>query len=135
MCCQGWLTGEAYGHTFGPNKPCGWLGGSSCLIYENRPHSPCQTFECEWKRKPSIPEWLKPSLSGMIIVGRVQDGYDYMRVIESRDPISPKIHEWAQSYSVQYNVNLLVPKQGGTCVYTQNPEFRDCISKIYNIID
>lgn len=135
MCCQGWLTGEAYGHRFAPGKPCGWLNNHGCMIYDNRPYSPCQTFLCEWKRRPDIPEDLKPSTVGVIMVARVLDMHEYIRVIESRGAIPQRVYDWAQEYSTQHDVNILIPVSGGVRVYSTNAEFRSAVAEIYRIVD
>ena len=134
MCCQGWLTGEAWGHRFSPGKPCGWLSGSGCTIYEHRPANPCQSFLCEWKRQPAIPDSLRPDRAGVIMVNRVQGIHEYIRVIESRGPVPDHIHEWAQQHSAQHGVNIVVPVAGGVRVYTTHDDFRRDIAATYTVI-
>ena len=133
MCCQGWLTGEAWGHRFSPGRPCGWVGRQGCTIYENRPWSPCQTFECEWKRRASIDADLRPDLAGVIMVSRIQGTHEYIRVVESRGPVPDRIHVWAQQYSDQYPVNIVVPAEDGVCVYSRDQQFRTDIGEVYRI--
>lgn len=134
MCCQGWLTGEAYGHRFAPGRPCGWLNKSGCTIYENRPYSPCQTFECEWKRRSSIDPSLRPDLVGVIMISRMHGVHEYIRVIESRGSVPDRVHEWAQSYSNEQAVNIVVPVTGGMRVYSRNDDFRRDIAAVYTVV-
>lgn len=134
MCCQGWLTGEAWGHRFSPGKPCGWLGGSGCTIYEHRPANPCQSFLCEWKRQPAIPDSLRPDRAGVIMVARVQDAHQYVLVIESRGSVSDLVHTWARTYSNAQVVNIVVPAAGGVRVYSRDPKFHDVIGQVYTVI-
>ena len=48
-CCEGWLTGIAYGYEFYPGKKCHFLSSKNCTIYPIRPDNPCKTFQCQWK--------------------------------------------------------------------------------------
>lgn len=134
MCCQGWLTGEAYGHRFAPGRPCGWLQPRGCSIYEHRPANPCQSFLCEWKRQPTIPDSLRPDLVGVIMVARVHAGREYIRVIESRGPVPDRIHEWAQTHSQQHSSNIVIPVTGGVRVYSSDPVFCSTIGEVYQIV-
>jgi len=122
-CCEGWLTGEAWGHHFAPGRACGWLGRSGCTIYEQRPFNPCQTFLCEWKRDPAIPQWLWPRESGVILISRVLGEHNYLRVIPSPGPVSDRIHEWAQQHSHSHSVNILVPGSDQPRIYSTDPQF------------
>lgn len=134
-CCEGWLTGEALGHRFSPGRPCGWLCKSGCVIYENRPWNPCQTFVCEWKRQISIPLSMKPTESGVILVSRVQDGHDYIRVIACGSDIAPQVQEWARIHSEKHSVNIVIPGPSGIKIYSNSMEFRRTMSKIYDLDD
>lgn len=68
-CCEGWLTGTIRGHKMHTGKQCHFLGCNRCSIYEERPVDPCRNFRCVWLKddKHELPEWLKPSLSKVII--------------------------------------------------------------------
>jgi hypothetical protein len=135
MCCQGWLTGEAWGHKFYPGRPCGWITKKGCAIYENRPINPCQTFQCEWKRNVSLPQWLKPDVSGVIVKYSVLDQHVYLRVVESRQDIDPRIYDWAQQHCDQHNQSVVVPASNAVRVYTTDPNFRTRISEIFRVVD
>ena len=135
MCCQGWLEGEAYGHRFFPGQPCRMLGKTGCSIYEQRPYSPCKTFECEWKIRNNIDDDLRPDRIGVIMVGRITEGHRYIRVIETDKPISEKVYKWADAYNKKWNTNIIVPVLGGIRVYSSNTGFKDSISKIYKVVE
>ena len=133
-CCEGWLTGEAWGHRFRPGQPCGWRSAGGCAIYENRPADPCRSFECEWKRWNNIPEWMKPSEIGVILVSRQHQEWTYTRVVDCGRPIPRAVHEWAQQSSAQQQINILIPHDHDWCVYSGDSGFRDSIAKIYRVV-
>ena len=69
LCCEGIISGEAYGHVFENNIPCYFLTKNNikkCSIYGNHPPV-CKYFKCEWLINRSLPEWVKPNLSGILI--------------------------------------------------------------------
>jgi len=88
-CCEGWLSGNAYEHQFYPGVPCAYLG-KGCTIYKNRPENPCKTFVCEWLADESIPYWMRPDLSGVIL--RRDD--DVVEMIECNPPLQAQPLEW-----------------------------------------
>lgn len=92
-CCEGWFKpnigegwferespnhppqpAEIYGHQIKPGLGCHFKS-SHCTIYENRPNHPCKTYECAWlkNKNNSIPEWLKPNISKVIITERQRE--------------------------------------------------------------
>lgn len=68
-CCEGWLHGIIRGHEMHRGKACHFLGCNGCTIYKDRPEEPCRNFNCAWLKdnKNEIPEWMKPSMSKVII--------------------------------------------------------------------
>lgn len=134
-CCEGWLTGDAWGHQFHPGKPCGWLCRSGCLIYENRPRNPCQTFLCEWKRLPSIPEWMRPQESGVILVSRRLDEYSYIRAHACGRPVGAEVLTWAQEYSDQHQVPVIVDADTGVWCFSRESGFRIAAANLWNLVN
>lgn len=115
-CCEGFLYGVAYGKQFCHGKPCHFVDlGKGCTIYEDRPHSPCQTFKCAWviDNQREFPEWLKPSLSNVIIVPRHIDDILYMDVVEAGSKIDSSVLNWLFLYSLERKVNMRVSIGGG----------------------
>lgn len=110
-CCEGWTEGDAYGHQFYSGKPCFFLG-DACTIYEDRPDH-CQEYNCEWKSHHMFPEWMKPSISNVIITRRVKDGVIYFQVKEAGSPISAKVIHWLLLWALKENKNLLYEIEGG----------------------
>ena len=93
-CCEGWLWSEAYGHKFWPGRPCHFMCEKGCSIYENRPIDPCKNFKCEWLENNNIPEWMKPSVSNVIIYKRNEDGKDLLEFTEAGSRLDPRILSW-----------------------------------------
>ena len=115
-CCEGYLSGQAYDKQFMHGRPCHFvLLGKGCSIYEDRPHSPCQTFKCAWviDNHREFPEWMKPSLSNIIIVPRHIDDILYMDVIEAGSKIDSSILNWLFLYSLEKKINMRVQIGGG----------------------
>jgi hypothetical protein len=136
MCCQGWLTGEAIGHKFYPGKPCGWLAKNGCLIYESRPYNPCQTFVCVWKNDLSLPEWLRPDQSGVIVKYAALDGIQYLIVVANNRTVPQSVHDWAKQHSDKFDQSIVVPRALGSWqFYGQEEHLRNRLSVIYNFVD
>ena len=88
-CCEGWLHGEVNGQQFYPGVPCVYLAGN-CTIYKNRPENPCKAFVCEWLADTSIPEWMKPDRSQVILIRHE----DSVEMIECGQLLHAQPLEW-----------------------------------------
>ena len=93
-CCDGWLTGVAWGHEFYPGKKCFWSSKNGCNIYQFRPNDPCVSFKCYWKTNTIVPFHFKPDKSGVIFVERYLDGYYYLDVNYGGNNTSIEIIDW-----------------------------------------
>ena len=95
-CCEGWLTGEAYGKRFFRGMPCFYKNNNGCSIYEDRPHSPCKTYKCAWLGYPAIfPEWMKPSEAKVLMNFNEHEGHVYLNIFEMDQRMDPRILSWA----------------------------------------
>ena len=128
-CCEGWLTGNAYGFEFKPGTPCKFITRSGCGIYAARPEDPCKTFKCHWKTNPRIPDWLRPDLSQVIILPRYLEEKRYLRLFNSGSiwPDS-KVFEWAEEFS-KTGQNLVGYDRTGTRIFSQDEEFLELAKK------
>ena len=70
----------------------------------------------------------------MILVNRVFQEHEYIRVVDCGKPISQAVHDWAREYSEQYSVNIVVAQGSAVQIYTTDPEFRDAMSSVYNSV-
>jgi hypothetical protein len=59
----------------------------------------------------------------------------YLRVVESRGAIDPRIYGWAQQHCDQHNQSVVVPASNAVRVYTTDPNFRTRISEIFRVVD
>jgi hypothetical protein len=124
-CCEGWLSGSAYGHPFSPGNPCFFLE-KTCSIYQDRPVVPCQNYRCAWLAEDTFPMWMKPSLVNMIISKRVIEEHhlSYYVIDHGGESFDPRalawLHHWAASTrsNVEYRLN-------GETTRTGSPEFVD----------
>ena len=122
-CCEGLLAGKAYNFEFGNGKACGYLGVNGCNIYAMRPTNPCKTFQCEWTTNHSLPEWLKPNRSNVIMSRRTIGLYTFLMIVSEGRIISEKIHEWAEEYSKQDIKNHVLIVGDVSRAYSLDPKF------------
>jgi len=95
-------------------SPCHFAKpGVGCSIYNDRPKEPCQTYKCLWMSDPETPEWIKPSLSGVIIDDSQVAGMSAIRVNEAGNKLPSEILSWAIKYAVANNRNIMWKIEGG----------------------
>jgi hypothetical protein len=127
-CCEGWLQGEAYGHNFFPGRPCFFLG-KKCTIYENRPETPCRTFNCEWVANDTFPAWMKPDLVNVIITKQVNNNIIYYEIAEAGSILDPKVLSWLFQWAINNKHNIVYYLDGGrNCIGSR--EFMQLIDKM-----
>jgi hypothetical protein len=56
--------------------PCPHLNGHGCSIHEWRPQ-PCRNFLCLWRLMPTLPDYWRPDLSGILIYQIASNAPDY----------------------------------------------------------
>lgn len=106
-CCEGWLTGEAFGHKFYPSKPCHFIEiGKGCSIYSKRPKDPCITFECSWLVNEDIPMWMKPSEINTIIIQKKEKDIFFLSIVETGVKLDSKVLSWIIEYALDKQLNL-----------------------------
>lgn len=95
-CCEGWLADQVRGKAFYPGINCHYLStcGKGCTIYEDRPKTPCRDYECQWKKDPEIPEWMKPNAINAIISPKRENGHDYLEVVEAGEKLRSEVLNW-----------------------------------------
>lgn len=145
-CCQGYLTGEAYGVKFDVDNPCKFLNTSGCSIYPNRPHV-CKTFECRWKTSVAWPDWLRPDQSNVIFVERIYDGDMYIRGINKDQPVKEEVFAWAHDWAEKTKLTIVIPRECigfkipingerySMSVYGPNQKIRDHFASMYEIVE
>ena len=94
-CCEGWLSGEAYGHKFFNGMPCFYKGSSGCSIYEDRPENPCVSYKCAWLSHPeTFPEWMRPSETKVLMNINEQSGHYFLNLFEMGQKMDSKVLSW-----------------------------------------
>ena len=127
-CCEGYLSGEAFGHTFYPGKPCHFIAiGKGCSIYDKRPQDPCVSYKCGWLTSEDIPEWMKPSDINAIIDMRKIEGIEYLSVIEAGETLKSEVLSWVIEFAISKGFNLLW-QVNGFKHWIGSPEFQEKIS-------
>jgi len=108
-CCKGHLHGEVYGHKFTKGVPCHYHD-NGCSIYENRPESPCKTYQCFWLKdeKFKVPMWLRPDKSGVIAtVERLGKSETYTIILtDTQKGMSVQALAWFVQLALQNRFNL-----------------------------
>jgi hypothetical protein len=131
-CCEGWLSGSAYGYEFRPGKPCHFVSKSGCNIYPIRPQDPCKTFKCFWKENIELPDWLRPDQSGVIALIRFTEGRRHLRLFGTNIPARTEVFQWAKEYSI--NMPIVIFNYDDIAVYSVDTEFEGLIRKELNLI-
>jgi hypothetical protein len=129
-CCDGWLTGSANGRDFYPGMPCHFVGCNGCSIYEDRPESPCKAYSCEWLKNTDVPEWMKPSKSGVIITGKQSEHQDgskhvYLDVVETGRKIDATVLNWLFRLYLRTSIPIKVQIDGGYNWYGTTEFFQE----------
>lgn len=107
------MVGEALGQKFYQGKPCHFVAiGKGCTVYSKRPQDPCVQYKCAWLIDFSIPEWLKPEISNVIISKREIQGHSYLYLREAGSTISSKVLNWFFQYVLQNQLNAIWEVEG-----------------------
>jgi hypothetical protein len=132
-CCEGWLPGDALGHTFFEGKPCHFIAiGTGCTVYAKRPEDPCKSYKCGWLTNQDIPEWMKPNEVNAIVDFRELEGVKYVNVSEAGDVLESRVLSWLIQFAIKNNINLLWTIQGGSN-WIGSEDFSLLMSKKYSI--
>lgn len=110
-CCDGHLTGEAYGQKFYPGKKCAFISASGCSIYDMRPHNPCKTFLCAYKNQHSLPEWTRPDLSNVIFLQQTFEGIAHLHGSDTGKPPVPELFDWAEAWAEEHQRYIFIPRK------------------------
>ena len=81
-CCTGTLIGEVQGIKFDHDTACSFLKENKCSIYDSRPEDPCKNYSCMWINNESIPDYMRPDLSHVVLTQSIIEGIYY---IESKE--------------------------------------------------
>lgn len=139
-CCEGWLSANIHGHDMYPGKPCHFVSlGKGCTIYKDRPKNPCVGYQCAWIADEDnfLPEWLKPSESGIIITPRnwnvkgQKQQLTYWNVTETGKEMSATILFWLITFAEQNNISMEISVNKITHVRGP-PEFHEFINNMRN---
>ena len=104
-CCEGWLSGEAYGHAFYRGRPCFFLN-KTCSIYDKRPESPCRTYKCGWLEEETFPHWMKPDLVNVIITKRFHKNFEFYTITEAGSILDSKTLSWLIQWALKNRKNI-----------------------------
>jgi hypothetical protein len=122
-CCEGWLSGNVYGHSFEPGRPCFFLE-KTCSIYAERPLDPCKTYRCAWLSEEVFPMWMKPSLSNLLISNRTDEASSasYYIVDVTGEQHDPRALAWLERWAAETGSNVEY-RLGGEIRRSGSPAF------------
>jgi hypothetical protein len=126
-CCEGFLSGYAYGMPFYEGKLCYFKGKKGCKIYSIRPHNPCVTFKCFWKESILVPEKFKPNIINCIMVERYRDGYFWIEIHKAGGDVPQEVIDWATDLVENDKVKnfRFINKNYKYQIITKNQDFRN----------
>lgn len=108
-CCEGWIDATIVDVKVYPGNPCMHCTNSGCGIYENRPKSPCRTFQCGWLKPDSpLPEDMKPTNCGAIIMfDRKWNGLAVVYALPVGEKIPESTLQWLMNHSKKHSIPLI----------------------------
>lgn len=132
-CCEGWLTTKVYDFEIGPGiGGCRFLN-KGCGIYQARPYDPCKVFQCGWKENDRVPYFMKPDISGVILLVRYIEDIYFYRIVKCGDELNPIVVKWAQEYSQNNNHLIAYDKESKLLIFSQSRRFRELARKHYTL--
>lgn len=132
-CCEGWLTGVIDNEPMYPGRPCKYVKiNDSCSIYSDRPFDPCIRFTCEWLINSSIPEWLSPSFSNVIIAHRNINDIPFYDLCSTGQPINDDILSWYILWGTSNAYNISWTNRFNHTYYIGSQEFTEKMSLLLN---
>lgn len=100
-CCDGNLIGEVYGIPFGNGVQCSFLCNKKCTIYDVRPQM-CRKYQCAWTQG-LFPEWMKPTLSGVLVSVEQKNNKKFLKVIPINKHIDQKVKDFLDNWVEEHN--------------------------------
>ena len=93
MCCQGYLKVQVFDQNLHSGIGCKFLKELGCSVYHSRPDV-CREFKCSYIYDRSVPEWLKPEFSKVIMLWRYYEDLLVLEVIECGEKMSENVLQW-----------------------------------------
>lgn len=130
-CCEGWLIATIKGQPMYPGKPCQFVQiGKGCATYSTRPKNPCRTYKCAWLQNETIPEWIAPKTSGVIIAYQKIQDIVYVELTSTGQPVTDEVLTWFFLWGLQTVGNIKWWNNHGQYHYYGTQEFADAMSSI-----
>ena len=110
-CCDGRLKANILGTPMGDGIKCTYYDTKcGCTIYDKRPDDPCRSYNCAWLLDESIPDWMKPSLSNVLITYKkhpTDESLSYYDVIEHSKKMDSVVLNWILHWAMGNGKNLI----------------------------
>ena len=122
-CCTGTLAGEVQGHRFDNTKACFFLKNNKCSIYATRPDDPCRNYSCMWINDESMPDFMRPDKSNVVLTQKAFGDIFYIDAREAaRKSMTTTVLSNLIAYAFHTNQNL-VYYVAGRCYWLGGEQF------------
>lgn len=120
-CCDGYLVASVQNKKIQDiGKPCIYLKKGSCSVYDYRPKG-CNDFFCLYITDLTIPNWLKPDFSKVILILRSVGNIHFLDVIECGSTLSNQVLEWiCENFTNKVYENIRFEYDGRTYFLTDD---------------
>lgn len=128
-CCTGTLAGEVQGHKFNETTACFFLEDSKCTIYATRPDDPCRNYSCMWLNDESIPDFMRPDKSNVVLT---QLSFNNIYYIDAREAARKSMTTTVLSNLLMYALHSkqnLVYYVDGQCYWYGEPDFMKIMNR------
>lgn len=106
-CCSGKLAGEIRGHKMYDGKPCFFLKEGKCGIYNERPHSPCRTYQCAWSQHLFY-EDMRPDKIGVVVSVEVDAEGQFLKAVKLWDQVPEESYDRIKECAKMLNARLVI---------------------------
>jgi hypothetical protein len=103
--------------------------GNGCSIYADRPQDPCVAYQCAYILDNSVPEWMKPSISNVIISIKHQDNIKWAELTPAAEDYSHVILSWFIIWGISNYSNILWLDKFQQRRYIGSTEFIEIMDK------
>lgn len=73
---------------------------------EARPKDPCDTYKCAWLTSDTMPLWMRPDKSKVIVTERSVDEIPYWDVVECGQKLDSEPLSWMLLWALETSGNL-----------------------------
>jgi len=126
-CCDGTLSFDELTQSgqrlvVGDDRSCFYMAkDEGCAGYEDRPQN-CKDFLCEWMTDWGLPEFVKPSRSGFIVINKLGDPNQecYVLIQTSSYNIDQTALIWVLGWANETKKDLMISTRATGRIFFKN---------------